>query len=251
MTDTKEMALNKVGEMVAEDYRTADVFKKYGIDFCCGGGKTIERVCDEKNISMPELIDALSRVGQSSIKGEEDFNNWPLDKLAAYIEFTHHSYVNENLLMISQYAQKVEKAHGQHNPEVIEIVNIWRELSEELSVHMKKEELMLFPFIKKMQRALSENTGLTGSAPFGTVQNPVSVMVHEHDNAGALLKRIALLSNNYTPPEHACNTYRVLYAKLQEFEEDLHKHVHLENNILFPKAIALEKQLNLTLNPAL
>ncbi|MFN8287980.1 MAG: iron-sulfur cluster repair di-iron protein [Chitinophagales bacterium] len=244
MTDTNETAQHKVGKMVANDYRTADVFKKYGIDFCCGGGKTLERVCADKNIPLNDLLTALAKVRANTTPAEEDFNSWQLDKLAAYIEFTHHSYVNENLFIITQYAQKVEKAHGQHNPEVIEIANIWHELSEELSVHMKKEELMLFPYIKKMQRALSETGNLNGLPPFGTVQNPVNVMFHEHDNAGILMERISVLSKGYVAPEYACNTYKVLYAKLKEFEADLHKHIHLENNILFPKAILLEQQLN-------
>lgn len=243
MADLHEQAQAKVGELVAKDYRTADVFKKHGIDFCCGGGKTIERVCRDKNLQVEDLLNELSMVDKkTSLPDNEDFNRWSLDKLAAYIEFTHHSYVNENIPVISQYALKVEKAHGQHNPEVVEINTIWRELSAELSVHMKKEELMLFPYIKQLQKAEANNPKPV--APFGTVQNPVHVMMNEHENAGALMERIAILSNGYTPPAHACNTYRVLYAKLQEFENDLHKHVHLENNILFPKAVELERQLN-------
>ncbi|MFN8298357.1 MAG: iron-sulfur cluster repair di-iron protein [Chitinophagales bacterium] len=243
MTDIHEQAQAKVGELVAKDYRTADVFKKYGIDFCCGGGKTIERACRDKNIQVQDILTELNKLEQkASISDNEDFNAWPLDKLAAYIEFTHHSYVNENLAVIGQYADKVEKAHGQHNPEVVEINNIWRELSAELSVHMKKEELMLFPYIKQLQKAVANSEKPV--APFGTVQNPVHVMMNEHENAGALMERIAILSNGYTPPAHACNTYKVLYAKLQEFENDLHKHVHLENNLLFPKAVLLESRLN-------
>lgn len=243
MTDINEQAQAKVGDFVAKDYRTADVFKKHGIDFCCGGGKSIERVCSEKHLNVEDLLGELNKLGDKPTSfSSEDFNTWPLDKLAAYIEYTHHSYVNENLPLIAQYAQKVEKAHGQHNPEVVEINNIWHELSEELSVHMKKEELMLFPFIKRLQKARVAGDMATLSAPFGSVNNPVRVMISEHENAGALMERIAVLSNNYTPPAHACNTYKVLYAKLQEFETDLHKHVHLENNILFPKAVLLESQ---------
>lgn len=245
MADTNERALEKVGDLVAKDYRTADIFKKYGIDFCCGGGKTIERVCRDKNLEVKDLLEELNRLNEKPTgPNAEDFGNWPLDKLAAYIEFTHHGYVNENVPLISQYADKVEKAHGQHNPEVVEINNIWSELTAELSVHMKKEELMLFPYIKRLQKTVAEGVAQLPAAPFGSVQNPVHVMVSEHENAGALMERIAVLSNNYTPPAHACNTYRVLYAKLQEFENDLHKHVHLENNILFPKAILLESRLN-------
>ncbi len=240
----EELSQQKVGEMVASDYRYADVFKKYGIDFCCGGGKSIERVCSEKNVPLNELLEQLQmRATNGGVNSNEDFVHWPLDKLVSYIEFTHHTYVNENLGLIAQYAAKVEKAHGQHNPEVIEIARLWNELSAELSVHMKKEELMLFPYIKRLWARSIDSKIANITAHFGTVNNPIRVMISEHETAGELMERIAVLSNNYTPPQHACNTYRVLYAKLKEFENDLHKHVHLENNILFPKAIDLEEAI--------
>lgn len=240
----EELSQQKVGEMVASDYRYADVFKKYGIDFCCGGGKSIARVCTEKNVPVNELLEQL-RVCTAGgvVNNNEDFIHWPLDKLVSYIEFTHHTYVNENLGLIAQYAAKVENAHGQHNPEVIEIARLWNELCAELSVHMKKEELMLFPYIKQLW-AHSKHSEIANITPsFGTVNNPVRVMISEHETAGNLMERIAGLSNNFTAPQHACNTYKVLYAKLKEFETDLHKHVHLENNILFPKAIDLEEAI--------
>jgi regulator of cell morphogenesis and NO signaling len=147
--------------------------------------------------------------------------------------------VIENIPLIIQYSDKVARVHGENHPETVEINKLFHEVAIELSAHMQKEEMILFPFIKTMSKAKKEGTPMP-APPFGTVNNPIRMMEAEHENAGDIFKQIDKLSNNYTPPLAACNTYRVLYAKLQEFENDLHKHIHLENNILFPKAIQLE-----------
>ena len=172
-----------------------------------------------------------------------NYDSWKLDFLVDHIENIHHSYVTESTPLVLQYAAKVAKVHGHHYKEVIEINGLFIEVSQELAAHMKKEELILFPFIKQLVKADKE--GVKANQPhFGTVNNPIAMMEEEHENAGDILKEIKQLSNNYTPPEGACNTFKALYAKLEEFEQDLHQHIHLENNILFPKAIILEKKNN-------
>ncbi len=232
------MAEQKVSEVVASNIKTAHVFKKYGIDFCCGGGISIERACSKHAIQMDQLIAELMRVDQAVLPAQ-NYNNWPLDFLMDYIIQTHHSYVLEAVDMIKSYAAKVVKVHGEGHPPVIEINELFLRVASELQFHMQKEEQILFPFIRKLVQEQKDKT--SSLAPhFGSVANPIAMMEQEHELAGDLLKKIAVLSNNYTPPEWACNTFKALYAKLDEFEQDLHIHVHLENNILFPKAIALE-----------
>ncbi len=232
------MAEQKVSEVVASNIKTAHVFKKYGIDFCCGGGISIERACNKHAIQMDQLIADLMRVDQAVLPAQ-NYNNWPLDFLMDYIIQTHHSYVLEAVDMIKSYAAKVVKVHGEGHPPVIEINELFLRVASELQFHMQKEEQILFPFIRKLVQEQKDKT--SSLAPhFGSVANPIAMMEQEHELAGDLLKKIAVLSNNYTPPEWACNTFKALYAKLDEFEQDLHIHVHLENNILFPKAIALE-----------
>ncbi len=232
------MAEQKVSEVVASNIKTAHVFKKYGIDFCCGGGISIERACSKHAIQMDQLIAELMRVDQAVLPAQ-NYNNWPLDFLMDYIIQTHHSYVLEAVDMIKSYAAKVVKVHGEGHPPVIEINELFLRVASELQFHMQKEEQILFPFIRKLVQEQKDKT--SSLAPhFGKVANPIAMMEQEHELAGDLLKKIAVLSNNYTPPEWACNTFKALYAKLDEFEQDLHIHVHLENNILFPKAIALE-----------
>ncbi len=228
-----------VGELVAEDYRKAEVFKKFGIDFCCGGGKTVKDVCEKKGVDYAvlekELLDAEKKAGSDTT----NFNEWKLDALADYIVEKHHTYVKENIPMLLEFSKKVARVHGNANPEVVKIADLFQEAADELTHHMMKEENVLFPYIKEL--ANKQKNGSNGlHPPFGTVQNPIRMMEMEHEQVGDLLKQIAELSGNYTPPAHACNTYRVEYFKLKEFEDDLHRHIHLENNILFPKAIELE-----------
>lgn len=233
---------NTVAEVVTHNIKTADVFKKHGIDFCCGGGITIKKACDKNNVSFSELERELSNINNHITKGY-NYDSWKLDFLVDHIENIHHTYVAENTPLVLQYAAKVAKVHGHHYTEVVEINRLFIEVAKELAAHMKKEELILFPFIKQLVKA--DNEGLKVNTPhFGTVNNPITMMEEEHENAGDILKEISKLSNNYTPPEGACNTFKALYAKLEEFEQDLHQHIHLENNILFPKAILLEKKNN-------
>jgi regulator of cell morphogenesis and NO signaling len=230
-----------VAEVVTENIKSAHIFKKYGIDFCCGGGITIEKACAKKDVNYSQLVEELSKVDNPS--KAYNYNNWKLDFLVDHIENVHHTYVEENIPLILQYSNKVARVHGHHYSEVIEINNLFTEVANELSAHMKKEELILFPFIKQLVKAEKENT--TAPSPhFGTVNNPIQMMENEHENAGNIFKEIARLTNNYNPPEGACNTFKALYAKLDEFEQDLHQHIHLENNILFPKAIQLENNKN-------
>jgi regulator of cell morphogenesis and NO signaling len=231
-----------IGELVAKDYRTASVFKKYGIDFCCQGNRTITDACQKKNIDSKSVVNDLDAIIQAQGDNTTDYKSWPLDLLADYIEKKHHRYVVEKTAEILPYLDKICRVHGERHPELFEINEHFNKTAGELAMHMKKEELILFPFVRKLVQAKQEGSNVI-APPFGTVQNPIAAMMQEHSNEGARFRIIDELSNNYTPPQDACNTFRVTFALLNEFEQDLHLHIHLENNILFPKAVELEKEL--------
>lgn len=234
--------MQKIGELVAEDYRAASVFKKYGIDFCCQGGRTVQDACKAKDIDVETVVSDLNNALQARQENTIDFQSWPLDLLADYIEKKHHRFVEEKIMEIRPYLDKICRVHGDRHPELFEIRDHFNAGAGELAKHMKKEELVLFPFIRRMVKVKNENARLA-SPHFGTVQNPIQMMMSEHTVEGERFRKIETASNNYTPPPDACNTYRVTFALLKEFESDLHLHIHLENNILFPKAIELERQL--------
>ncbi|WP_417608166.1 iron-sulfur cluster repair di-iron protein [Owenweeksia hongkongensis] len=232
----------QIGELVAENYKLATVFKKHKIDFCCQGGRTISDACQKKDISIWEVIRDLEVVINAKEEDSTDYKSWPLDLLADYIEKKHHRYVEARSQEIKPFLDKLCKVHGDRHPELFEINELFTGSVGELAQHMKKEELVLFPFIRKM--VVAKTTGEAMPAPhFGAVENPIAMMMHEHDAEGERFRKIAALSNDYNPPADACNTYRVTFALLQEFEDDLHKHIHLENNILFPGAKAMEENM--------
>ncbi len=233
----------QIGQFVAEDFRTAAVFSNYGIDFCCRGDRTVEEVCSKNGIAASELLDKLQSVLNATGGEHIDYKSWPLDLLVDYIEKKHHRYVEEKVPVLLQFLNKLCRVHGERHPELLKINEHFEASAGELAAHMKKEELILFPFIKKMINATISKSGI--QAPhFGTVENPIAMMKDEHDNEGVRFREIAKLTNNYMPPADACNTFRVTYAMLEEFEKDLHLHIHLENNILFPEAIKLEQQFS-------
>ncbi|MFZ2897630.1 MAG: iron-sulfur cluster repair di-iron protein [Saprospiraceae bacterium] len=230
-----------IGELVASDFRKAEVFRKFGIDFCCGGKQSVEEACQAKGLDVhtvkKELVEAESR--NSGL--HQDFNNWELDFLTDYIVNTHHRYVSDSFPMLYELSTKVARVHGDRHPEVIEIAELWDEVARELRMHMYKEEHILFPYIKEL--AAARRFGKTmAPSPFGGIANPIRMMESEHVSAGGNMDAIHRLSGGFTPPADACTSYRVLFSKLQEFEQDLHQHIHLENNILFPKAIQMEAE---------
>ena len=232
-----------IGDVVSGDYRTATIFANYAIDFCCNGNRTLEKGAEEAQINLESLLFALNNLDTKNGLANTNYQLWDLDFLADYIYHNHHKYVEEKIPVIKQYLDKICSVHGKEHPELLEINALFKEGAGELTQHMKKEELILFPFIKKM--ILAEKNGQNLETPhFGTVENPIAMMQEEHNAEGERYRKISALSNNYTLPLGACNSYRVTYGLLQEFEKDLHLHIHLESNILFKKALALEKKLN-------
>lgn len=232
-----------IGEIVAKDNRTASVFESLGIDFCCQGNRTIDEVCETRNIDSRDLIEDIQKVLQEpKITQINDYNIWTLDKLALHIEEKHHKYVEKQIPVIKQNLDKICTVHGKQHPELFKVQELFNASAGELSMHMKKEELVLFPFIYKMVKFKKENKPYEIPG-FGTVQNPIQMMMDEHDNEDERFRQINKITQNYRIPDDACESYRACFAYLQEFDEDLHLHIHLENNILFPKAIELEKQL--------
>ena len=231
-----------VGEIVKLDFRAADIFSSYGIDFCCGGKISVAEACANAKADESLVIGALEKMQNQNGTAVHDFDSWNIGFLADYIQNTHHQYVSKAIPQILPLAQKVSDVHGGNHSEVIRINELFQDLSEELLSHMQKEERILFPYIKKLAADSTAGNCSEGSC-FGTVAGPISVMEKEHENAGVILKELFRLSDGYTLPEDACNTFRVLFGKLKEFEDDLHRHIHLENNILFPKAIDLEQAL--------
>ena len=231
-----------IGDLVSKDFRKAEVFKKFGLDFCCGGKKTLTKACKEKGLDVIQIEKELKAVEEKPSTSSQDYNTWDIGLLAEYILNTHHKYVIQAIPVIFEYIQKVAKVHGERHPEAIEIVNNFQNVANELNSHMAKEENVLFPYIKKLADAQKNGTTMEAS-PFGTIANPIKMMEMEHEDVGNVMEKINKLTNNFTPPEDACTTFRLSYSKLKEFEDDLHQHIHLENNILFPKAIALESDL--------
>ncbi|MBO9154129.1 iron-sulfur cluster repair di-iron protein [Chitinophaga sp. GCM10012297] len=230
-----------IGAVVAADYRAASVFELAGVDFCCNGNRSIETACNEKGIATEDLVRRLQQtLDAPAAVGNIDYASWPPDLLADFIEKKHHRYVTAQVPVIQSLLEKIVRVHGDRHPELAEIKTEFDACAGELTAHMKKEELMLFPFIRKMTVAnQAGNHGI--SAAFGSIRNPINVMIHEHDTEGERFRRIRQLSNGYTVPEDACGTYRAAFATLQAFAEDLHLHIHLENNILFPKSVEMER----------
>jgi regulator of cell morphogenesis and NO signaling len=232
----------KVKAIVADDFRTAAVFEKHGIDFCCNGGKVLSSACTEKQVDPELILQEIRQIEESSAPASFRPTEWHLDALADYIVTVHHSYVNRSLPLILTHLEKVVHAHGQNHPELAPIAEQFKAVAGELSRHMKKEELALFPYIKVL--VAGERSGTTQDAPgFGTIQNPIRMMEQEHQSAGESFSFIRAASNGYALPVDACATYTVLYRELEAFERDLHQHIHLENNILFPRAIVLEQKV--------
>lgn len=236
------MDKNKIiGALVADDYRTASVFKKYGIDFCCQGNRTINDACEDKSIDTNLVIKDLQEINQANNGSSTDYKTWPLDLLCDYIVKKHHRYVAEKSVEIKPYLTKICEVHGGRHPELFEINALFNAAVVVLTQHMQKEELILFPFIHAMVKAKSDGTQIEAPG-YGSIENPIRAMEAEHTIEGERFRKIEELSSNYTPPADACNTYKVTIALLKEFEADLHLHIHLENNILFPKSIELEKE---------
>ncbi|MFD2532986.1 iron-sulfur cluster repair di-iron protein [Gracilimonas halophila] len=232
--NTQTLSEKPVGEIVAEDYRTAQVLRSYGLDFCCGGGRTLEKACTSKKIELEQVVAEIEALNMAD-NTEDNYNEWSLDFLTDYIVNNHHSYVRKMLPEISFYAEKVARVHGERNPELYDILQNVQLLRSEMLGHLQKEEQDLFPQIKEL--VSQKKTGSVKSAILEALEE-------EHDKAGDLMANIEELTNGFNPPQNACASYRVLFQNLEGFQQDLHKHVHLENNILFPKALKLEASLN-------
>ena len=231
-----------VGEVVKLNFRTAPLFQANRIDYCCGGSKTISQACAEAGIEPEPLIEQLEQLAGQTDPDTQFINNLSPDDLIDYIIKRHHRYVQNSIPFLRQNLAKICDVHGENHPELFEVRELFEGSAGNLTMHMQKEELMLFPYIKKMVHAKTGNSAL-GKSPFGSVSNPIAMMISEHENEGIRFEKIAGLTNRYTPPADACTTYRVTISQLEDFERDLHRHIHLENNILFPKAAELEAEL--------
>jgi len=226
-----------IREIVATDFRTAAVFQRHGIDFCCNGNRTLEQGCREAGALPCEVLRDIDGVLAVPAAEAPSFASWDAPELVAHIVEKHHGYVREAIPVLLRHTRKVADVHGEHHPELPHVARLFERIAAEMNDHMAKEEQILFPFIV----ALARNEA--PFAPFGTVQNPIRMMEAEHRFVGDALAEIRQLTAGYTLPEDACTTYRVCFQELEAFEADLFTHVHLENNVLFPKAAALEATL--------
>jgi regulator of cell morphogenesis and NO signaling len=228
-----------VGDIVAADFRTAQVFEEFGIDFCCGGHRSFDDACRGAAAEPAAVLNALNAIQRSHVEGD-DVASWPLDRLIDHIETTHHAYVRRALPAIARHLVKLVEGHTDRHPELVQVGHAFADLHDELLQHMLKEERILFPYVRDLVERQRGACGRTIS-PFGTVENPIRMMEREHRDAAGTLQLIRELTGGYAVPVDGCTTYAVCMAELAQFERDLHLHVHLENHVLFPRAVALEQ----------
>ena len=227
-----------VRELALEVPNATRVFERLRIDYCCGGGRNIAEACQSAGVRLDELSRLLDEAGAA---GDEvrDFSAGPLSDLIRHILDTHHVYTREESARIQALLEKVCGKHGENHPELGEVRTLFLKLDADLQPHMFKEEQILFPYILRLEAAATAGSPAP-FAPFGTVGNPVRMMMFEHDTAGDLLREIRAAAQDFSAPEDACMSFRALYQALADFEQDLHQHIHLENNVLFPRAVELE-----------
>jgi regulator of cell morphogenesis and NO signaling len=230
-----------IGQLVTERPLRAKIFESFGIDYCCGGKKPLAQACAELNLDPKTVIgilDAFDAQGADRAGNERDWSKASLAELADHIEHTHHAYLKEELPRLDFIVHKVANRHGDHDPRLAELARTFAKFRADMELHMGKEEHVLFP----MCRRLATATALPASHP-GRIDNPIAVMIAEHDDAGHDLRRMHDLTDGYTPPPTACNSYRAMLEGLAHLERDTHRHVHKENSVLFPAAIDAERRL--------
>ena len=234
-----------LGDIVAANYQAASVLEKYQLDFCCHGARSLAEAAAAKGLAADQVLEeiqaSISENNNSALADSvpQGLIDWPLDLMADYVEKKHHRYVTRQTPIIEGYLNKIVSVHGANHPELSEIRAVFLETAGELAMHMKKEELMLFPFIRKIATAAISGAKVA-APPFGSISNPVNAMLADHEAEGERSQKIRTLTNNFQTPADGCNTYKLTFKLLEEFETDLHQHIHIENNILFPKSIALE-----------
>jgi regulator of cell morphogenesis and NO signaling len=229
-----------VRELALENPNATRVFEKLGIDYCCGGGMSLEEACNVARRPVNEVLAALAETAQQTTLMEPDWSSAPMAELIEHIVETHHRYTREEITRLQALLEKVCSVHGKNHPELRAIQATFRELSQELMMHMMKEEMVLFPYLVRMEVAVVQKEPVL-SPPFGSVQNPVHMMMGEHDAAGEALRAMREASHGYAVPDDGCISYRTLFQAMQAFETDLHQHIHLENNVLFPRAVKMEE----------
>jgi regulator of cell morphogenesis and NO signaling len=227
-----------IGEIVAADYRTAKVFESHGIDFCCGGNVALAATCTERGLDLATIARELDAVKGGPVERSQNYASWELPFLVDYIINAHHTYLKENTGQITAYAHKIAGVHGAHHPEVIEIATIFDKIAVEMAAHLREEEEVCFPAIKRAY-ATRKAGSAAEAKDIEMIKTSLKKLSQEHEGIGDAVHTIRHLAKEYAIPGDVCNTFVVTYRKLQEFEDDLHKHVHLENNILFPKAAQL------------
>jgi regulator of cell morphogenesis and NO signaling len=238
----KELMTRSLAQIVNEDHRTATVFEKYDLDFCCKGKRSLREACIESGVPEPEILDQLTAVFQSEIAGGKIYpDDLSISQLIDYIISNHHSYVKKELPRILGYLNKVASKHTDRHPEIKKVEELFTEVKQEMELHMQKEEMIVFLRIQELEKQYA--AGLADKRNIVYLQSPVMVLEEEHERAGDLMTQIKRLTNHYTAPPDACTTYRMVLSALEIFEIDLHRHVHLENNLLFPKALGLLKNL--------
>jgi regulator of cell morphogenesis and NO signaling len=241
----ENIAQMPLASIVKANHHAVPVLEKYHLDFCCKGKRTLAEACKENNISEESVIQQLRAVQNDERIQHTPFNEMTAEQLINYIVTHHHSYVKQVVPTIYQHSQRVAAKHGDRFPYMIQVAELFGEVAEEMGAHMQKEEMILFPRIKQLEAMIVSSEADKGNLPY--ISSPINVMEEEHEHAGNLLAEIRRLTDDYTAPANACTTFRITLAELKEFEEDLHKHVHFENNILFPLAenmlqsVAVEK----------
>lgn len=231
-----------VGEIVANDIRTAAIFREAGIDFCCGGHKSLAEACAEKGLNIPDIIGRLESLTESQAGNGTNFKDWDAGFLCDYIVNTHHKFVMARLPDLVFYTQKIASVHGERHPELVETARLFGQINTELVAHLQQEETVLFPAIRRAGQNCTPSDA-------SILHNEISRMRGEHEFAGNAMDTIHGLTQGYVVPADACTTYRLALQLLGQFEDDLHLHVHLENNILYPKALQLAKNLSITQLP--
>jgi regulator of cell morphogenesis and NO signaling len=230
-----------IRDIVAGDFRAAAVFQKHRIDFCCGGNRPVGDACRERGVDA-RAVTAELEAATATPGDTPRFNAWDPDFLVSYIVTNHHAYVRQAVETVGAHTRKVASVHGDRHPETVDVARHFEAVAADMMQHMMKEERMLFPYIARLAQAARE-AAPAPTAPFGSIENPIRMMETEHQAAGDLIAAIRQITSDFTVPDDACTTYRVSYRELEEFEADLHRHVHLENNVLFPKALELERSL--------